>query len=206
MKTSEQTSNVFTALAAAQAAMKSAAKDNTNPAFRSKYADLASHVDAIRPAFGSQKLAVVQELTSTDSGVDVTTRICHASGEWVEFGPFCVPVSKHDAHGYGSACSYARRYALSAAVCTVADDDDGNAAAKAPYEAAAAVATKPPAGYVDWIDDMAQMAREVDINVFRDSYKASKRSYREFLEAHDKPALDAMIARAKQNQPTAIQA
>lgn len=204
MKTSEQTSSIFTALAAAQASMKSAAKDNTNPAFRSKYADLASHVEAIKPAFAAQKLAVVQELTSTDSGVDVTTRVCHASGEWIEFGPFCVPVSKHDAHGYGSACSYARRYALSAAVGTVADDDDGNAAAKAPY--VAAVPDKPPTGYTEWADDMTTMATEVDINIFRDSYKASKRSYREFLETHDKPALDAMIARAKQNQPTAIPA
>lgn len=206
MKTSDQTSNVFTALAAAQAAMKPAAKDNTNPAFKATYANLASHDAVIKPAFAAQKLAVVQELTSTDSGVDVTTRICHASGEWMEFGPFCVPVSKHDSHGYGSASSYARRYALSAAVGTVADDDDGVAAAKVPYVVAASVAAKLPTGYANWTDDMATMAREVDINIFRDSYKASKRSYREFIETHDKAALDMMIARAKQNQTTAIPA
>jgi hypothetical protein len=37
-------------------------------------------------------------------------------------------LAKRDAHGVGSATSYAKRYALSAAVGIVSDDDDGNAA------------------------------------------------------------------------------
>lgn len=192
MKTSEQISNVFTALAAAQAAMKSAAKDNTNPAFRSKYADLASHVEAIKPAFAAQKLAVVQELTSTDSGVDVTTRICHASGEWIEFGPFCVPVSKHDAHGYGSACSYARRYALSAAVGTVADDDDGNAAVQAPP-----MRSIVPDGYDEWLTDLQAYAKQagVTLDTFRDNYAKSKPEHRKYLETNNGGLLKAMTAK-----------
>ena len=42
-----------------------------------------------------------------------------------------VPVQKSDAQGYGSAQTYCRRYALMAAFGLAADDDDGNAAAKA---------------------------------------------------------------------------
>jgi len=190
MRTSESTSNLFGALALAQAAMKSAAKDNTNPAFRAKYADLASHVEAIRPAFAGQKLSVVQELTSTDTGVDVTTRICHASGEWIEFGPFCVPVSKHDAHGYGSACSYARRYALSAAVGTVADDDDGNAAATAPYQAPA------PTGYDEWAIALATQTGD-GLDAFREVYSTSPAAFRKHMEKVDGAKLDALIAKAK---------
>ena len=49
MKTSETTKAVFGALAKAQGALEAAVKDSTNPAFRSKYADLTSHVEAIRP-------------------------------------------------------------------------------------------------------------------------------------------------------------
>ncbi len=128
MQTSEQTDLVFAALAQAQSLTEAATKDNTNPAFRSKYADLAAHMDVIRPAAKAAKLAVLQELTSDDRGVSVVTRIAHASGQWVEFGPLHIPANKHDAQGFGSAASYARRYALSAAWGTVADDDDGNAA------------------------------------------------------------------------------
>jgi hypothetical protein len=197
MQTSEACSAVSAALAAAQAAMKPAAKENTNPAFRSKYADLSSHMDAIRAAFGPHKLAVVQELTSTAEGVDVVTRIIHASGEWLQFGPLCVPVAKHDAHGYGSAASYARRYALSAACGTVADDDDGNAAAQ---HSPVAADTK-PIGYDDWLTDMQALSATVDVQTFRDSYKASRGSHRTYLESHDKKALDAMVAAAKKHEP-----
>jgi hypothetical protein len=193
MKTSEQISNVSAALAKAHAAMKPAVKDSTNPAFRSKYADLASHMDAIRSAYAPVGLSVIQELTSTADGVDVVTRILHTSGEWIECGPLCVPVSKHDAHGYGSACSYARRYALSAACGTVADDDDGAAAVQAPPVQTDAK----PAGFDDWLADMSALSATVDVQTFRDAYKASRGSHRKYLETHDRPALDAMIAAAK---------
>lgn len=198
MITSEQTANIFAALAAAQAAMGTAKKDNNNPAFKSKYADLASHVEAIRPAFAAQKLAVLQELTSEESGVKVKTRIAHASGEWVEFGAFFVPVDKHNAHGYGSACSYARRYALSAAVGTIADDDDGNAAVESkPYQ------LPKPVGYDNWLADLEMVAKNAALSVFRDNYKSSAHKFRAYLEETDKPALDRMVETAKKNPATA---
>jgi hypothetical protein len=128
MQTSEQTDKIYAALALAQAQTAPAVKDSTNPAFRSKYADLTAHMDAIRPAAKAAQIAVLQDLTSSDVGVSVVTRLAHASGQWVEFGPLFIPANKHDAQGFGSAASYARRYALSAAWGTVADDDDGNAA------------------------------------------------------------------------------
>jgi hypothetical protein len=158
MRTSESTSNVFAALAKAQGALEPAIKDSNNPAFKSKYADLTAHVEAIRPVFKANDLAILQELTSDDSGVQVTTRIVHKSGEWAESGPFFMPATKHDAHGFGSACSYARRYHLSAFVGTVSDDDDGNAAvASRPMPAAQ---MKAPDGFDDWWDDMVAVSDE----------------------------------------------
>ena len=50
MNKSESIKELATALAKAQAVIAGAKKDNTNPAFRSKYADLASVWEACREA------------------------------------------------------------------------------------------------------------------------------------------------------------
>jgi hypothetical protein len=202
VKTSDQVTNVYAAIAKAQGALTAAVKDSTNPAFRSKYADLTSHVEAIRPTAKANDLAILQELTSDSAGVAVTTRIVHKSGEWVEFGPLFIPATKHDAQGFGSACSYARRYALSAAFGTVADDDDGNAAVQS---TAKRDDTPTPIGYDDWLTDMQALASSVpDVRVFRDSYKASHSKYRHHLETTDKPTLDKMVETAKANEAALV--
>lgn len=48
MERSEQINELAAALAKAQAQIRAATKDSTNPHFKSKYADLASVWDAIR--------------------------------------------------------------------------------------------------------------------------------------------------------------
>lgn len=129
MKTSEQINEIAGALAAAQGALKPAVKDAVNPAYRSKYADLASVWEACREALPKHGLAAVQDVTNVDGGVAVTTRIVHKSGQWIECGPLEVPMAKPDAHGLGSAVSYGKRYALSAVLGVVSEeDDDGNGA------------------------------------------------------------------------------
>lgn len=130
MKTSEQINEVAAALALAQAAMRPAIKDATNPAFRSKYADLAAVWDAAREPLTKQGLAVVQDVCMDEGGIAVTTRLLHKSGQWMEFGPLVVPLAKRDAHGVGSATTYAKRYSFCACVGIAAGDvdDDGNAA------------------------------------------------------------------------------
>ncbi len=166
MRTSESTSNVFAALVKAQGQLSTASKGAENEAFKrngkaGKYADLSDHWAVIRPALAAHDLAAVQELIEGENGVGVITRIIHKSGEWMEFGPLFIPASKHDAHGYGSACSYGRRYALSAAVGTVAEDDDGNAAKDSKGKEQAAVPQmKAPEGFDDWWDDMVAVSDE----------------------------------------------
>ena len=131
MKTSDSIKELATALAKAQATMAGAKKDSTNPHFRSKYADLSSIWEACRDALTSNGIAVVQMTRARpEDVVIVETRLLHSSGEWIE-GELLVPVMKADAQGYGSAITYARRYALAAAVGVAPEDDDGNAAAAA---------------------------------------------------------------------------
>ncbi len=134
MKHSEEVCKIVPALVKAQSLIKSAAKDTANPFFKSKYADLASVWEVCREPLSANGLAVTQDVTLEERGVAVSTRIWHESGEWMEFGPLVVLLSKEDAQGEGSATSYGRRYGLSAALSIVTDqgDDDGNGATGKP--------------------------------------------------------------------------
>ncbi len=122
---------LFTALASAQAEMEAATKDSNNPFFKSKYADLNSVMGAVKPALARHGLAFIQICHDAENCAKVETVIVHKSGEQFMCGAVSVPVSKVDAQGYGSALTYARRYSLSSAFGVGAEDDDGNAAAKA---------------------------------------------------------------------------
>lgn len=132
MNHSESIKELATALAKAQGSMKGALKDTKNEFFKSKYADLASVVEAIRAAFSENGLSYVQTTEPSEKNeVRIETLILHSSGEWLSSGVLSMPVTKTDAQGYGSALTYARRYSLSAAAGVAPEDDDGNAAAKA---------------------------------------------------------------------------
>ena len=56
-----------------------------------------------------------------------------------------MPATKHDAQGFGSALSYARRYSLMAACGIAPEDDDGNQATRtAPVQAVPKAVPKAP--------------------------------------------------------------
>jgi hypothetical protein len=141
LRTSEACSEIYAALAAAQGEMHAAPKDSANPFFKSKYADLASVIDAIRAPFAKFKLCVIQAPKYDSKLVTVTTRIGHASGQWLECELSLAPV-KHDPQAIGSAITYGRRYTLQPMTGVAAEDDDGNAASapRVEKEAAAPVA------------------------------------------------------------------
>lgn len=121
---------VSAAFVKAQAEIEKASKDKTNPHFRNKYADLGAVVDAIKPALEKHDLAFLQKFHHDDKGITVETIIIHESGETLSNGTLNVPASKMDAQGFGSACTYARRYSLQAAFGVAPEDDDGNAASR----------------------------------------------------------------------------
>lgn len=137
-------SKLFAAMAKAFPLIESATKDKVNPHFKSKYADLASVVDAIKPALIKNGLFFAQITHDTDGGVCVETIVCHESGESMSFGKLSVPASKNDAQGFGSALTYARRYSLMSAFGVPAEDDDGNAAVKAKNDDGNAAAKSAP--------------------------------------------------------------
>jgi len=118
------------ALSKTQASVEGAVKGKVNPAFKSKYADLASVWEACREALTENGLSVLQSPGEVADGrMAMTTQLMHSTGEWVR-GTLTIPLGKVDAQAYGSATTYARRYALAAFVGVAPEDDDGEAATK----------------------------------------------------------------------------
>lgn len=147
--TSEHSEHIYAAMIKARGEFQSIKKTKTNPHLKNRYADLGDILDAIGPALAKYRLLPIQSVEKPENGISVTTRIIHESGQWIEFGPTALPVEKPSPQVAGSAITYARRYALSAALCLVADDDDdgnGSSATKASGKDAAAALKARQAG------------------------------------------------------------
>lgn len=142
--------NIATALVKAQREFGPALKTSTNPAFRNsasggKYADLAACIEAVIDALNNNGIYLMQLTEEHASGVKVSTTFIHESGEQISAGSLFMPATKHDAQGFGSALSYARRYSLMAACGIAPEDDDGNQASKsAPVPEAPKAVPKAP--------------------------------------------------------------
>jgi hypothetical protein len=131
MTFSPETKEIFAALAQAQASIEGAVKDKVNPAFKSKYADLSSVIDAARGPLKDNGLALTIGLAAAPDGVALEALLTHSSGQFVAYAPFPVLVTKKDAQGIGSAVTYGRRYLTMSILGIPAEDDDGNAASAA---------------------------------------------------------------------------
>jgi len=117
------------AFIAAQKATEAVKKASTNPAFKSRYADLAVVVEAVIPALNESGIAVIQSPSFDGDLVSVTTVLLHESGSSVT-GTLSMRPTKMDPQGVGSAITYARRYALLAMAGAAPEDDDGQAASQ----------------------------------------------------------------------------
>jgi hypothetical protein len=127
-----QAASLPEAMALAFAEIESATKAANNPHFKSKYADLTSVIEAIKPALVKHGLFFTQNPRPHDNGVEIETVLHHAGGDVMSLGSLFVPADRNNAQGFGSALTYARRYALVTAFGVPVEDDDGNAAAAAP--------------------------------------------------------------------------
>lgn len=130
MQMSENINELAAALAKAQGEMKNAGKTSDNPFFKSKYADLAEILNAVREPLSKYGLSVSQlydGMGMPDKTITVTTLLMHSSGQYIG-NSANYPVAQADIQGVGSAITYARRYSLAAILGLSQEDDDGNAA------------------------------------------------------------------------------
>ena len=113
MNKSESITDLATALCEAQAEMGGAIKSSLNPHFKSSFADLASVISVIKPAFFKHGLSFVQLPITSEGGkgIGVSTMLMHCSGQWIE-GEYLLPLEKVTPQGAGAAITYARRYGL----------------------------------------------------------------------------------------------
>ncbi len=127
----QMSAGLSASLVKALAEIGGATKDKINPAFKSKYADLGSVVDAIKPVLAKHGLAFTQSTEPSEGGVIVETLLWYEGTDAAcSLGKLFVPANKQDAQGFGSALTYARRYSLMTAFGVPAEDDDGNAASR----------------------------------------------------------------------------
>jgi len=140
---------ISAALVRAQSKFAPALKKSVNPHLRTKYADLATCIDAVIEALNGAGIALTQITHPSDDHVIVETVLRHVSGETLSGGCLHLPVTKADPTGlpitktdpkgltvpavntynvqaFGSALTYARRYSLMAALGIAGEDDDGN--------------------------------------------------------------------------------
>lgn len=119
------------ALSKAQAALPNPPRNRTvtvrtkkGGSYEFSYATLDVILELAKKPLADNGLAVVQLPMASA----VETPLLHSSGQWLSAST-PIRVDGSDAQAYGSAVTYARRYALTAMLGIAADeDDDGNAA------------------------------------------------------------------------------
>lgn len=141
---SEQINELVAAIVRAQLKMIPASRDHVNPYFKSKYADLPSCWEAVA-CFQEEGVAITQSpMEGPDGFLILDTQLSHISGQWMR-SRLKIRVVKDDPQGYGSAITYARRYALGCMTGLVTEaDDDGNAASTPPPQRTVGTAYRQP--------------------------------------------------------------
>ena len=124
--------NIYGALCAAQAEFGKVQKGSTNPAFKSRYADLADVAGVVIPTLSAHGVAVFHYIVNDSDVTAMRTEFVHAASESRIACDVPLIVNKNDMQGFKSATTYAKRIGLESLSGVAPEDDDGNAAAKAP--------------------------------------------------------------------------
>ena len=102
-------------------------KDSKNPFFKSKYFDINSLLEAVKPVLNKHGIVLLQPLTHIDGHTAIKTILIEAeTGQTIE--DTCPITENPDPQKMGSAVTYYRRYSLQSILGLQAEDDDGNKA------------------------------------------------------------------------------
>lgn len=130
-KIAVQHKNVYVALAQAQAEMGPLVKGSVNPAFKSKYADLADLTAAVREPLTRNGLSFYHSMVLGDRDL-MRTSLVHGESDTRIDCDVPLIVDRNNMQGMKSATTYAKRIGLESVTGIAPEDDDGNAAAKSP--------------------------------------------------------------------------
>ena len=118
---------------------------------RNTYPTLGNILTAITPTLLTHGLVVMQETTSNEFGVGVSTSLLHRSGASIDFAPLTMTPADLKPQTVGSTITYARRYSLISALGLVGgnEDDDGQKGQDGTPQPKAVIA-KPPVDEDMW--------------------------------------------------------
>ena len=127
---SQEITELASAMLKVQATLQPAIKDQDNPLTDSRYATLNAVMNACKDALISNGVWMAQYPVASEPGhLALVTKLTHTASGQFQASVLHMPLPQADPQGYGSAMTYARRYALSALLGMICeDDDDGNAA------------------------------------------------------------------------------
>jgi len=128
MKTSETISEFVKALSAAQGEFRNPERNREVNAgtYKFAYTTLDCVMDAVRGPLAANGLAIIQAAELQDGLLVVTTRIAHASGQWIESELAAKPVDL-SAQKIGATITYLRRYSLCGLLGIASEEDsDGD--------------------------------------------------------------------------------
>ena len=152
MKTSESINELAAALVAFQSKIKPLnldrevrVKTRTGGEYSFKYATLANCKDSTREELAKNGLSVSQVI---GEGGSVTTILMHTSGQFIA-DSFAINPVEQNPQAIGSAISYAKRYAFTAILGLVAEDDDDANIAEGNQFTAASSDKMPPKSYAN---------------------------------------------------------
>lgn len=121
--------NLYEALFKVTKKLESVKKSSDNPFFKSKYADLNTHLDLVKPLLEENGLMLLQPTVSVDGKTMVTTRLVHVeTGEMIE-SSIAIPDSISDSQKIGAAITYFRRFGINSLFALKSEDDDGETVA-----------------------------------------------------------------------------
>ena len=170
---------LYASMLAVQQAAPAIDKSAKNPFFKSKYADLPTVWAAIREIMGDNNLLVYHYMTVEGDDDAITTRIVHTETKDYVESKSRILLQKANAQDYGSYITYMRRYALTAMLGLVTDeDDDGDKAANSP-----AKRTPKPKNKVEPKGDNLNFKALIDGLKTKEEFLEFQREYKDQIEA-----------------------
>jgi hypothetical protein len=116
-------------------------KDSENPFFKSKYFDINTLLEQVKPILHKHDVVVTQPLSNIDGKLALKTKLIDCETGEVIDEDICPLPEMPDPQKSGSAITYFRRYALQSLLALEAEDDDANLASTKPKTAPQATIT-----------------------------------------------------------------
>lgn len=202
------------ALSKAQKSYKPLKKEATNPYFNSKYADLASIIEATNDALCDNELSLTQWPSYGNARVCVKSLLLHTSGEFIE-DDLHIPIPKIKNKDTGEALdkddpqtiaicvSYARRIAQQAILNVAGEiDDDGNSSSgkSQPPPKAQPKVNQRPAEPKNTPRPKDEPVQKTDGLPTKEEQTKINETVREWMQKVDKEKLGAYVRKIGENQ------